>query len=99
MIERNAGRQLRLVEDLLSIARIQAGEFEVHRLPLDLAEVVRLGVEAMRPTAREAGLRLELESAGPARVSATPTASTRCSPTCSPTRSSSPPAAAASPCG
>ncbi len=61
VIERNASRQLRLVEDLLSIARIQAGEFEVHRLPIDLAEVVRLGVEAMRPAAEEAGLRLELE--------------------------------------
>ncbi|MGN6257355.1 MAG: PAS domain S-box protein [Solirubrobacterales bacterium] len=68
VIERNAGRQLRLVEDLLSIARIQAGEFEVHRLPLDLAEVVRLAVEAMRPAAKEAGLRLELECEGPARV-------------------------------
>ncbi len=70
VIERNAGRQLRLVEDLLSIARIQAGEFEVQRQPLDLAEVVRLGVEAMRPAAREAGLRLELESecGEPARV-------------------------------
>jgi PAS domain S-box-containing protein len=68
VIERNAGRQLRLVEDLLSIARIQAGEFEVHRLPLDLAEVVRLGVEAMRPAAKEEGLRLELDSEGPARV-------------------------------
>jgi PAS domain S-box-containing protein len=68
VIERNAGRQLRLVEDLLSIARIQAGEFEVHRLPVDLAEVVRLGVEAMRPAAKEEGLRLELECEGPARV-------------------------------
>jgi PAS domain S-box-containing protein len=68
VIERNAGRQLRLVEDLLNIARIQAGEFEVQRLPLDLAEVVRHGVEAMRPVAREAGLSLELECAGPARV-------------------------------
>ena len=68
VIERNAGRQLRLVEDLLSIARIQAGEFEVHRQPLDLAEVVRLGVEAMRPAADEAGLRLELQSEGPARI-------------------------------
>jgi PAS domain S-box-containing protein len=70
VIERNAGRQLRLVEDLLSIARIQAGEFEVQRQPLDLAEVVRLGVEAMRPAAREAGLRLELECdcREPARV-------------------------------
>jgi signal transduction histidine kinase len=68
VIERNASRQLRLVEDLLSIARIQAGEFEVHRLPLDLAELVRLGVEAMRPAAKEAGLRLELDSEGPARI-------------------------------
>jgi PAS domain S-box-containing protein len=68
VIERNASRQLRLVEDLLSIARIQAGEFEVHRLPIDLAEVVRLGVEAMRPAAEEAGLRLELDCTGPVRV-------------------------------
>jgi PAS domain S-box-containing protein len=68
VIERNASRQLRLVEDLLSIARIQAGEFEVHRLPLDLAELVRLGVEAMRPAAKEAGLRLTLDCAGPARI-------------------------------
>jgi PAS domain S-box-containing protein len=68
VIERNASRQLRLVEDLLSIARIQAGEFEVHRLPLDLAELVRLGVEAMRPAAKEAGLRLEFDCAATARV-------------------------------
>jgi PAS domain S-box-containing protein len=70
VIERNASRQLRLVEDLLSIARIQAGEFEVNRLPLDLAEVVRLGVEAMRPAAAEEALALELrlECEGPARV-------------------------------
>jgi PAS domain S-box-containing protein len=68
VIERNASRQLRLVEDLLNIARIEAGEFEVHRQPLDLGEVVRLGVEAMRPAAREAGLRLELQRQGAARV-------------------------------
>jgi PAS domain S-box-containing protein len=68
VIERNARRQLRLVEDLLSIARIQAGEFEVHRCPVDLAEVVRLGVEAMRPAAKEAGLRLESDCVPPARV-------------------------------
>jgi PAS domain S-box-containing protein len=68
VIERNAGRQLRLVEDLLSIARIQSGEFEIHRLPVDLTEVVRLGVQAMRPAAREAGLKLESDFVGPARV-------------------------------
>jgi PAS domain S-box-containing protein len=68
VIERNARRQLRLVEDLLSIARIQAGEFEVHRCPVDLAEVVRLGVEGMRPAAQEAGLRLEYDCEGSARM-------------------------------
>jgi PAS domain S-box-containing protein len=68
VIERNARRQLRLVEDLLSIARIQAGEFEVHRCPVDLAEVVRLGVEGMRPAADEAGLRLESDCEPPVRV-------------------------------
>jgi PAS domain S-box-containing protein len=68
VIERNARRQLRLVEDLLSIARIQAGEFEVHRCPVDLAEVVRLGVEGMRPAADEAGLRLEPSCEPPVRV-------------------------------
>jgi two-component system phosphate regulon sensor histidine kinase PhoR len=68
VIERNARRQLRLVEDLLSIARIQAGEFEVHRCPVDLAEVVRLGVEGMRPAADEAGLGLESDCEPPVRV-------------------------------
>ncbi|HET7416230.1 MAG TPA: PAS domain-containing sensor histidine kinase [Solirubrobacterales bacterium] len=68
VIERNARRQLRLVEDLLSIARIQAGEFEIQRQPLDFAEVVRAGVEAMCPAAAEEDLRLELCCAGPARV-------------------------------
>ena len=68
VIERNASRQLRLVEDLLSIARIQAGEFEVQRQPLDFDAVVRLGVEAMRPAAAEAGLALELRSEAPARI-------------------------------
>jgi PAS domain S-box-containing protein len=68
VIERNAGRQLRLVEDLLSIARIEAGEFTVKRLPLDLAEVVRHGVGAMRPAAEEAGLRLEMDCESPLKV-------------------------------
>ena len=68
VIERNAGRQLRLVEDLLSIARMEAGEFELERVPLDLAELVRIGVEAIRPAAQEAGLHLELACAEPARV-------------------------------
>ena len=65
VIERNASRQLRLVEDLLSIARIQAGEFEVVRIPVDFAEIVELGAEAARPDAERAGLGLKVDVLGP----------------------------------
>jgi PAS domain S-box-containing protein len=60
VIERNAGRQLRLVEDLLSIARIEAGEFEFRFAPVDLGEVVLAEAEAMRPDAEAAGLTLDV---------------------------------------
>jgi PAS domain S-box-containing protein len=72
VIERNAGRQLRLVEDLLSIASIQAGEFEVKRERVELAEVVRIGVGAMQPAAKEADLELALECSESAEVCGDP---------------------------
>jgi PAS domain S-box-containing protein len=65
VIERNATRQLRLVEDLLSIARIEAGEFEFRHQPLDLAELVINEVEALRPDAEAAGLEITVAAAGP----------------------------------
>jgi PAS domain S-box-containing protein len=68
VIERNAGRQLRLVEDLLSIARIEAGEFEFRMAPLDLLEVVAAEAEAMRPDAEVAGLSIEADLEGPLEV-------------------------------
>jgi PAS domain S-box-containing protein len=64
VIERNARRQLRLVDDLLNIARIEAGEFELTRLPLDLAELVAAEAEAMRPDAEVAGLELTVAIEG-----------------------------------
>ncbi len=68
VIERNAGRQLRLVEDLLSIARIEAGEFEFRFAPMRLCDVVAAEAEAMRPDADAAGLSLEVEIEGPLEV-------------------------------
>ncbi|MGE0068101.1 MAG: sensor histidine kinase, partial [Solirubrobacterales bacterium] len=64
VIERNARRQLRLVDDLLNIARIEAGEFELTRTPLDLAELVAAESEAMRPDAEVAGLELTVAIEG-----------------------------------
>lgn len=68
VIERNATRQLRLVEDLLNIARISAGEFELRRQPLDLAKLVLDEVEALLPDATAAGLTLDVASGGPLAV-------------------------------
>jgi PAS domain S-box-containing protein len=68
VIERNATRQLRLVEDLLNIARISAGEFELRRQPLDLAQLVHDEVEALQPDAAAAGLTLEVHADGPLAV-------------------------------
>jgi PAS domain S-box-containing protein len=68
VIERNATRQLRLVEDLLNIARISAGEFELRRQPLDLAQLVNDEVAALQPDAAAAGLQLEVSAEGPLAV-------------------------------
>ncbi len=72
VIERNAERQLRLVEDLLSIARIEAGEFEYRLAPMQLCEVVAAEAEAMRPDAEAAELTLAVEIEGPLEVSGDP---------------------------
>jgi PAS domain S-box-containing protein len=68
VIERNASRQLRLVEDLLSIARIEAGEFEFRLAPTLLCEVVAAEAEAMRPDADAAELTLTVEIEGTLEV-------------------------------
>ncbi|HEV7562503.1 MAG TPA: PAS domain S-box protein [Solirubrobacterales bacterium] len=68
VIERNATRQLRLVEDLLNVARIEAGEFEFRHQPFDLAALVVDEVEALRPDAEDAGLTIGVSAAGPLAV-------------------------------
>jgi len=62
-----AGRHMdslvRLVDDLLDIARISHGKVELRREPLDLAEVVVMAAGAMRPDIEAHGHRLELSIA------------------------------------
>jgi two-component system, OmpR family, sensor histidine kinase VicK len=50
--ERNAMRQLRLVNDLLFVSRAEAGEFVIEPGRAELASVVRECVESARPYAR-----------------------------------------------
>lgn len=72
VIERNAARQLRLVEDLLNIAQIEAGEFEFRQQPIDLCELVADEAENVRPDAEAAELTLVVATTGPLAVMGDP---------------------------
>jgi signal transduction histidine kinase len=47
-IERQIHHLVRLVDDLLDVARIARGELELHRAPCDIADVVAMAVDATR---------------------------------------------------
>jgi signal transduction histidine kinase len=51
VVARNAERLLGLVNDLLFVARLQAGEMSIERAEVDLADVVRDAVHALEPRA------------------------------------------------
>ena len=51
VVARNAERLLGLVNDLLFVARLQAGEMSLERADVDLADVVRDAVHALEPRA------------------------------------------------
>jgi len=61
VIERNAIRLQRLVDDVLFAARAEAGRMSLSRGEVDLAEVARASVEAARPKAEERGVELAAE--------------------------------------
>jgi PAS domain S-box-containing protein len=52
---------LRLVEEILGFARVEAGREEVHTGDADLAEMAREAVAFILPLARKKGLRAELQ--------------------------------------
>lgn len=60
-IYEEAGRMRRMVDALLDLARFEAGQVEMERRPVDLAELVRKRVAAFRPRAEEADIELRAE--------------------------------------
>ena len=58
-VRRNAHRLKRLVDDMLSVSRIEAGRMPLRRGPVDLAEVVSDVVTELLPLARARELSLE----------------------------------------
>jgi PAS domain S-box-containing protein len=61
IIERNAARELQLVDDLLTMAFIEGNRLRVLRSPVDLCEIGRRVVSDQALAARERGLQLSLE--------------------------------------
>ncbi len=62
----------RLVQDLLDLGRIEAGEFSVDRRPVDLGEVALSVVDALRPAAKERDVRLAVDAPAPSVVTTDP---------------------------
>lgn len=63
VVERNSGRLLRLVSDLLLVAQIESGKLTLRAGEVDLAAVAAESVEALRPAADARGVELRLEAA------------------------------------
>jgi len=66
IVSRSSERLLRLVDDLLFVARLQAGKLVLERAELDLGMIASQAVEEARPRAE--GKRLALEFAGESPV-------------------------------
>jgi signal transduction histidine kinase len=63
IIQAEAGRMHRMVLDLLDLARMDAGTFDLQRSAVDLAAVLRNVVEKFAPQAGAARVRLGIEAA------------------------------------
>jgi PAS domain S-box-containing protein len=59
-IERNARLQVRLINDLLDLARMQKGEMNLEIEPVDLASVIRSAADTIRLSAETKGIQIQL---------------------------------------
>jgi signal transduction histidine kinase len=62
VVQRNAGRLLRLVGDLLFVAQVEAGKLTLDPGPVDMSAVCSESVETARPRAEAAGVTLRLDA-------------------------------------
>ena len=68
VIDRNSGRLLRLVEDLLFVAQMDEGRFVLDKTDFDLVEVLAEAVEAVRPLADKRQIELRDQSEAKLRL-------------------------------
>ncbi len=60
--QKNTDRLFRMVSDILDLARIEAGRFELRREPFDLVGGLRGAMDRLRRLAEDRGVRLRLEA-------------------------------------
>jgi len=69
MMEDQMRHMVRLIDDLLDLSRITLGKIELHKAPVELADVVGLAVELSRPLIDQAGHEFHVQvPARPIRV-------------------------------
>ena len=61
IVDRNARRLRGLIEDLLTLSRIEVGAFRLNLEPVEIGEVIASTLQTMAPTLRDKGLQLETE--------------------------------------
>lgn len=62
VIERNGRRLLGLVDDLLTLSRVDAGHFGQYEQPVDLADLVRSSVGVLTPSLAQNRIRLDVDT-------------------------------------
>jgi signal transduction histidine kinase len=67
-VDRNAARLRHLIEDVLTLSKIEAGAFKTVLQPVDLAEVTAAAVAALQPAVAAKGLALDCDCPGQALV-------------------------------
>ncbi|GIF21493.1 signal transduction histidine kinase [Actinoplanes tereljensis] len=65
VIARNARRLRELIEDILTLSRIESGGFSSDQGEVDLAQVIAKAITAFGPAAEKASVRLHVEVRGP----------------------------------
>ncbi|MXM64889.1 HAMP domain-containing protein [Streptomyces sp. HUCO-GS316] len=61
IVDRNANRLRALIEDLLTLSRIESGAFTSRKAPVDLRQLVSSATDAIRPAAEAASVSLVTE--------------------------------------
>jgi signal transduction histidine kinase/ActR/RegA family two-component response regulator len=70
VVERQATRLSRLVDDLLDVSRVTTGKIHLRKQPVDLADVLRRSADGLLAGAQEVGVALSVEADTPLWVDA-----------------------------